>query len=93
MYPKRSNIFRRVYKLACPFAPSRFVDWALGYMMKETNRIPAESSQPRMQLATFVVLILCFVAFFLLAIGFGIHAYKLRSVSPSYQRFSQYGAI
>jgi len=63
-------------------------------MLNASNAIPAELPTASMSIGVYVLLVLLFVAFIILSVGFACHARNnARSEVIPHQRLSTYGAV
>ncbi|KAI8486470.1 Ectonucleoside triphosphate diphosphohydrolase 3 [Branchiostoma belcheri] len=70
--------------------------WALGFMLNTTNLIPSEAPiiQSKLSLTAYALLIVLFVVFLLLGVGFSYSAYKgTKSSKDRYRQLSNYGSV
>ncbi|KAI0238604.1 Ectonucleoside triphosphate diphosphohydrolase 1 [Lamellibrachia satsuma] len=69
------------------------IGWTLGLMLNASNAIPAELPTPTTSLVVYVLMVLLFVAFIILSVGFACHARNTRSEVIPHRRLSTYGAV
>ncbi|XP_041371002.1 ectonucleoside triphosphate diphosphohydrolase 2-like [Gigantopelta aegis] len=71
------------------------VGWSLGFMLQESNGIPAKTVKVLISTLTFSLLLALFVIFILLAVGFAIHSRKQQRLerSQQYRKLPEYGSL
>ena len=67
--------------------------WALGMMLTETGRIPAERSEQPISTLLFVLLLLLFLFFIVLAVAFACHARQRRRDALLCYKPPMYGSV
>ena len=68
--------------------------WTVGYMLNASNILPQEFPQAPINTVVFIILLILFIAFIFLAVGFVCHAKRVSSRDPlEYQRLQTYGSI
>ncbi|XP_078589430.1 ectonucleoside triphosphate diphosphohydrolase 2-like isoform X1 [Branchiostoma floridae x Branchiostoma japonicum] len=72
------------------------VGWALGFMLNTTNLIPSEAPviQSKLSQTAYALLVVLFVVFLLLGVGFTYMAYRgTKSSKARYRQLSNYGSV
>ncbi|XP_013419262.1 ectonucleoside triphosphate diphosphohydrolase 8 [Lingula anatina] len=69
------------------------IGWALGFMLNATNSISSEPNTPAFSLGVFIALVILFIIFLAIAIGFACFAHETRGSGNQYKRMTEYGSV